>query len=78
MPVQSAEREYIHSKVGECHCDCAASVITLPFSCVWSPVHASLHTEGVKGKCQPIASHLSASGPIPADSDYLLCQVNVR
>lgn len=38
---------------------------------------ASLHTEGVKGKCQPNAFCLAASGPLPADSDHLLCQVIV-
>lgn len=40
-------------------------------------MHVSQHTEEVKGKCQPIASQLAASGPIPANSDHLLCQVYV-
>lgn len=78
MPAWVAEREYIHRKAGKCGCKLAVSVIALPRAVsAPPPCIASLHSEGVKGKCQPNASHLAASGPIPEDSDHLLCQVIV-
>lgn len=77
VPVQAAEREYIHSQAGKCSCDCAASVITLLWAVSGPLCIASPHTDGVKGKCQAIASHLSALGAFLADSDHLLRHVNV-